>query len=173
MGHSCQSNGNRHWQNARAFTLIELVTALALMGLLLTGLAILARTTMEEVMLLESAPEEEVYPRLVSFLCERIDDISAVVEWDSTGIQYLDQLGRPKNLKLTALFRAFSLQHNEKEQSNPIRISIEPAWKEVQPPLQAPNSDSRQTHVLTITIQGVDSVTDGIRIQRLVQLRER
>ena len=135
------------------------------------GLGVLARMVSEEMRLVNTAPEESSLPGLANYICERVDEIAVVVEWEPTRIKYLDQCGRLRNLDLSALWRTFAFQLDEDQQASPIYCSIDSLWSDETLDNLTIRSDGMDKCILTITFPETEGIPERFRIQHTVQLR--
>ena len=113
-------------KSGRAFTLIELVTATALLGFLLAGIAVLARTTVERLKSIDELGNDMLRDEIVSYLERKVDDMTVLTGWDSTRVFYVDRMGRIRCLDLTLFLKPFQPARNSGSGAMKLWISVRP-----------------------------------------------
>jgi len=157
-----------------AFTLIELVTATALLGLVLAGIAVLTRSTADRLVGIEKAGNEMLRDELISYLQQRMDVMVVLTDWDFTHVSYLDRLGRSRSLNISAFNRQTDGASDSSAVGNLVWLTIQPTVERAfgNDVAQQAMCSQMRTCLLTICIRS-GSMADTTLLRRVVPERRR
>ena len=98
MRNQSRCSGNEH-----AFTLIELVTATAVLGFMIAGIATLVSAVISQNESVETFRNIRTHDELLNYIECSMDDMAVLTKWDSTYVEYLSNLGQREHIEFSQI----------------------------------------------------------------------